>query len=601
MSVHDDAAAPRSDANKPPLDPSAKGDALPPHTLLDRVRSVLPGIDVLRQYDFANGRFDLVAAIVVALVLIPSALAYAELAHCPPASGLYAAVAGMVTFAFFTRSRHLIVGPDAAISLLVGAAIGPLVGDDPGKAVALAGILSLLTAGVLFLMARLRLGIAADFLSSPALLGFMNGAAIVIIGSQIGKFFGISLAESNTLLRFWEWLTKVGSTHGTTLMVGLVCIAVLTLCRVKWPRVPGAIVVFVMALLAGLVWNFSGSGMQVIGAVDLRLPIAVRPGLSPSEAAPLFTAAIGIALLVFSEGVVLGRTVARKHGYPLDPDQELIAFSAANIAAGLVGSFAIGSSQTRTLLNDATGGRTQVVSLLAAAIVLATAILLMPWIATMPSVAIAAILIFTGVTLVDFGLYRRLWRMHRFSMVVAATTTAGVVVIGVLPGILLGIFLSLLGVLASIIRPQDALLGSVPGSATLHDVGDDDAAETIPGLVVYRFYGPVIFANVRFFVERVEWFLSKEETPVRQVILDARAIPSIDVTAAEQLGDFVIALRKRQIDVVIVKVHLPLRESLSHFSPGFAACPRFSQLADAISAFRERSRVHLDATASTSG
>ncbi|AMV18329.1 SulP family inorganic anion transporter [Planctomyces sp. SH-PL14] len=582
MSVDNKVPERRSDANPSGVHASAKG------TLVDRIRRVLPGIDVLRQYDLSNGRSDLVAAIVVALVLIPSALAYAELARCPPAAGLYAAVAGMVTFAFFTRSRHLIVGPDAAISLLVGAAIGPLVGEDPGKAVALAGILSLLTAGVLFLMARLRLGIAADFLSSPALLGFMNGAAIVIVGSQIGKLFGIPLTESNTLLRFWEWISNIGSVHGPTIVMGLICIAALAFCRRALPRVPGAIVVFLIAVSAGRVLDFTLLGMQVIGAVDLRLPIAVRPGLNPSEAAPLFTAAIGIALLVFSEGVVLGRTVARKHGYQIDPDHELIAFSAANAAAGLVGSFAIGSSQTRTLLNDATGGRTQVVSFLASAIVMVTAILLMPWIATMPSVAIAAILIFTGVTLVDFPLYGRLWRMHRFSMVVAAATTAGVVVIGVLPGILLGIFLSLLGVLASIIRPQDALLGCVPGSTTLHDVGDDEAAETIPGLVVYRFYGPVIFANIRFFVERVEWFLSQEETPVREVILDARAIPGIDVTAAEQLADFVTALRKRQIEVVIVKAHLPLRESLSHFSPGFEACPRFSQLSDAVAAFQER-------------
>lgn len=599
MSVDDDAAEPRSDANGPAGNAPAKGDALSPATVIDRLRRILPGIDLLRQYDLSDIRSDLVAAIVVALVLIPSALAYAELAHCPPASGLYAAVAGMVTFALFTRSRHLIVGPDAAISLLVGAAIGPLVGDDTGKAVALAAVLSLLTAGVLFLMARLRLGIAADFLSSPALLGFMNGAAIVIVGSQIGKLFGIPLEESNTLLRFWEWISKIGSVHWPTIGMGLIGIAALALCRRALPRVPGAIVVFLIAVAAGRVLDFKQLGMQVIGAVDLRLPIAVRPGLNPSEAAPLLTAAIGIALLVFSEGVVLGRTVARKHGYQLDPDHELIAFSAANVAAGLAGSFAIGSSQTRTLLNDATGGRTQVVSLLAAAIVTVTAILLMPWIATMPSVAIAAILIFTGVTLVDIPSYQRLWRMHRFSMVVAAATTAGVVVIGVLPGILLGIFLSLLGVLASIIRPQDALLGCVPGSTTLHDVGDDDTAETIPGLVVYRFYGPVIFANVRFFVERVEWFLSQEEVPVRQVILDARAIPSIDVTAAEQLADFVTGLRERHIAVVLVKAHLPLRESLSHFNPGFEACPRFSQLADAITAFREGSRGDCHSTAST--
>jgi SulP family sulfate permease len=483
----------------------------------------------------------------------------------------------------------VIVGPDAAIALLVGAAIGPLVGDDAGAAVTLATVLAFLTAAILLLMARLRLGIAADFLSSPALLGFMNGAAVVIVGSQIGKLCGIPLTEGSTLLRLWEWAARLGSAHGPTVLTGLVCIAVLALCRWKLPQVPGSVVVFVLAVIAGRAIDFSHYGMQLIGAVDLRLPSAVKPGLTLSEATPLFTAALGIALLVFSEGVVLGRTVAGRHDYSIDPDRELVAFGAANVAAGLVGSFAVGSSQTRTLLNDATGGRTQMVSFLAAVLTLAFAFLLMPWIATIPSVAIAAILTFTGLTLIDPHVYQRLWRLHRYSMLVAAATSLGVVALGVLPGILLGVVLSLLGVLAEIVRPHDALLGCVEGSSTMHDVGDDEAAETIPGLVVYRFYGPVIFANVRFFIERIEWFISQEQTPVRQLILDARAIPNIDITAAEQLSHYMGQLRARGIEVVVVKAHLPLRETVSAIGGVLDGCWRYSQLADAVAAFKNES------------
>jgi SulP family sulfate permease len=250
-------------------------------------------------------------------------------------------------------------------------------------------------------MARLRLGIAADFLSSPALLGFMNGAAIVIIASQIGKLCGITLRNDNTLVRLGEWATRLGEIHGPTILTGLICIATMLFCRWKLPRVPGAVVVFVLALIFGRLIDFSQYGMQLIGTVDLRIPDAVRPGLSFIDAAPLFTAAIGIALLVFSEGVVLGRSMAGKHGYAIDPDRELVAMGAANLAAGLLSSFAVGSSQTRTLLSDATGGRTQMVSFLAAALTTAFVFLLSPWIATIPSVAIAAILVVTGVTLID--------------------------------------------------------------------------------------------------------------------------------------------------------------------------------------------------------
>ena len=564
-----------------------------------RLGNLLPGAALLFRYERSQWRHDAPAALVVALVLIPSAFAYADLAGCAPAAGLYAAVAGMVVFALFTSSRHVIVGPDAAIALLVGAAIGPLAAGDPGKAAALAALLALLTAGVLLLMAKLRLGIAADFLSSPAMLGFMNGAAVVIVASQIGKFCGVGLKEDNTVVRFWEWLTRLGGVHVPTLLAGLACVAVLALCRWKWQRVPGAVVVFVLAMIAGRCVDFAAHGIHVIGAVDLSIPNAVWPGLKFTEAAPLFIAAIGIALLVFSEGVVLARSVADRHGYAIDPDRELVAFGAANVAAGLVCSFSVGSSQTRTLLNDASGGRTQLVSLLAAVLATAFVVVLTSWIATIPSVAIAAILVFTGVTFVDPGVYRRLWRLHRFSMFVAAATTAGVMALGVLPGILLGVVLSLLGVLAQVVRPQDALLGCVPGSSTMHDVGDDEAAETIPGLVVYRFYGPLIFANVRYFIERLDSFIAREQEPVRQVILDARAIPSIDITAAEQLRDYVMRLRARGIECVVAKPHLPLRETASAVGAGVLDELRhYSQLSDAVAAFRNE-QAHAASPPST--
>jgi sulfate permease, SulP family len=558
-------------------------------TAKEKLREWLPGAALLFRYDRSLWRHDALAALVVALVMIPSAFAYADLAKCAPAAGLYAAVAGMVVYALFTSSRHVIVGPDAAIALLVGAAIGPLAAGDAGKAVTLATVLAFLTAGVLFLMAKLRLGIAADFLSSPAMLGFMNGAAVVIVGSQIGKFCGVKLEADNTLRRLWEWVTRLGETDARTLLVGLACVAVLALCKWGVRRVPGAVAVFLLAMIAGRLVDFAALGVPVIGTVDLHVPDAVRPDLRLAEATPLFTAAIGIALLVFSEGVVLGRSVASKHGYAIDADRELIAFGAANTAAGLLCSFAVGSSQTRTLLNDGTGGRTQMVSFLAAALSAGFVFLAAPWIATIPSVAIAAILIFTGVTLVDPWVYFRLWKLHGFSMVVAAATTIGVLALGVLPGILLGVVLSLLGVLAEIVRPHDALLGCVKDSDTLHDVGDDDAAETIPGLVVYRFYGPLIFANVRFFIERLDGFIAREREPVRQVIVDARAIPSVDLTAAEQLREFVERLRSRGIEVVVAKAHLPLRKAMSAIGgDGVNTEKHFGQLADAVAAFRNQ-------------
>jgi SulP family sulfate permease len=557
---------------------------------LQRLTAWLPGLRLLIAYDRSWWRYDLTAGLVVTLVLIPSAIAYADLAKCPPIAGLYAALGGMVAFAFLTSSRHVIVGPDAAVAILVGAAVGPLSNGDAGQAVVLSTWLSLLAAFILLLAGLLRLGGIAEFLSSPVMLGFMNGAAFVIIISQIGKLCGISLHQENSLQKVFEWCSRLAETKWLTLAFGLAGIGILATIRWLRPQIPGTIVVFALALVAGRCIDFADMDMAVIGAVDTNIPTPVPPELSLSDIGRLVTAALGLALLIFPEGVLLGRAMANRHNYEINPDRELVALGTANLAAGLFRSFAVGGSQSRTLLNSATGGRSQMVSLVAAVLLVGFMYFLASWIATIPTVAIASILIFTGITLIDVTGFRRLRQQHRHSAWVSLLTSIGVIVIGVLPGILVGIVLSLLKVLSQIIRPQDALLGRIPGTQALHDLGDDEAAQTIPGLVVYRFYGPLVFANVRFFIERLEHFIAREAHPVQQVIIDARAIPEIDVTAAEQLRTFGKRLRERGIRVVIAKAHLPLREAAFSLDlqDAFSEEHYFAKLSDAVMAYEQQ-------------
>jgi SulP family sulfate permease len=548
----------------------------------------LPGLRLLFAYDRSWLSADLTAGLVVALVVIPSAIAYADLAKCPPVAGLYAALGGMVLFALFTSSRHVIAGPDAAIAIMVGAAVGPLSESDPGQAVVISTWLAFLAAAILLLAAWLKLGGIAEFLSSPVMLGFMNGAAVVIIASQVGKLCGIALHEENTLLKLFEWATRLSEIKWPTLALGLAGIAILTSVRIWLRQVPGTIVVFALALIAGRLVDFKEMDVAVIGAVDTSIPTPVPPELSLAEIGRVVTAALGLALLIFPEGILLGRAMATRHKYELESDRELVALGMANLAAGLFRSFAVGASQSRTLLNSATGGRSQMVSLIAAALLVAFMYFLAAWIATLPTVAIAAILVFTGVTLIEVREFRHLRQRHAASAAVSLVTSLGVVALGVLPGILVGIVLSLLKVLSQISRPQDALLGKAPGMQALHDIGDDEAAQTIPGLVVYRFYGPLIFANARFFIERLEHFIALEKHPVRQVIVDARAIPDIDVTAAEQLHTYFQRLRERGMAVVIAKAHLPLREAAQRLGSEnvLADVTYYPRLSDAVAAFQ---------------
>lgn len=550
----------------------------------------IPGLRTLTAYQRSNLGGDITAGLVVALVVIPSAIAYADLAHCPPIAGLYAALGGMIAFALFTSSRHVIAGPDAAIAILVGATVAPLAGDDPGKAVALSTWLALLAAIILLFAGWLKLGGVAEFLSSPVMLGFMNGAAVVIIASQIGKLFGIHLKEENTLQKLWEWLTRLGETHWLTLLCGLIGIGILVGMRYWWPKVPGTIMVFALGLLAGRLFDFSSAGMTVIGVVDTRIPSPVPPELALADIGRLVTGALGLALLIFPEGILLGRAMAERHKYEIDANQELVALGMANLATGVLRSFSVGGSQSRTLLNSATGGHTQLVSIVASVILVGFMFFLASWIATLPTAAIAAILVYTGITLIDINANRRLLAQHRFSGIVAIITSLGVIALGVLPAIMVGIVLSLLNVISRISRPHDALLARPSGSEALHDVGDDESATTIPGLVVYRFYGPLIFANVRYFIERLEHYIARETIPVRQIILDARAIPEIDVTAVEQLRIYIQNLGERGIHFVIAKAHLPFRETARSLgaTEAFADVNYFAKVSEAVAQFEQQ-------------
>jgi sulfate permease, SulP family len=550
----------------------------------------LPGLRLLVDYDRASLHKDLTSGVVVALVLIPSAIAYADLAKCSPIAGLYSALGGMILYALCTSSRHMIVGPDAAVAIMVGAAIGPFADGDAGKVAALSAWLALLVAVILMLAAALRLGGAADFLSAPVMLGFMNGAAVVILVSQLGKFCGIGLHQDNTLLKGLEWTTRLPETHGPTLVCGLACIGILAAVRWLYPRIPGTIVVFALALVAGQCFDLHSRGIQVIGVVDTSMPLPVPPDLSLNEIGRLVVAALGVAMLIFPEGILLSRAMATRHGYGIQPNRELVSLGLANLAAGLLRGFAVGGSQSRTLLNSGAGGQTQIVSLVAAGLLVAFVVFLGSWIAAIPVAAIAAILIFTASTLVDVGEQRRLRRKNRYSGLLALITSVGVVALGVLPGILVGVVLSLLKVLGEISHPQDALLGRIPNESRLHDVGDDKSAQTIPGLVVYRFYGPLVFANVRFFIERIEHFLACETDPVRQVILDARSIPDIDVTAADQLNAYVARLRERNIAFAFAEAHLPLRNAVAQMGLAEVAAEStfFPRVTDAVADFERQ-------------
>jgi SulP family sulfate permease len=523
---------------------------------------LIPGLSVLSRYraEWLGG--DLLAGASVCVIMIPSVIAYAGLMGLPPQHGLYAALVPLLIYPLFGSSRQVIVGPDIAISLLIASTIGPIAAGNSSQAQALAALLAVLSGLLLLLAARAKLGAIADFLSKPVLIGYMTGAALILVASQLNKLFGVDLRATDFFPRCAELASKLGQTHLPTLMIGAGCLVTLIALRRWAPKVPGALVVCAGAILLSRTLDLQHKGVAVVGSFPRGLPGFQIPVVDWRELHSLVTASIGIALLTYTEGILLARAFAAKNAYEVSANQELIALGLADIATGLFQGFSVTGSQARTTINDATGGKTQVASLVAAITLALFLLFLTPVIAQLPQVALAAVLIFAGFGLVEFGVMARVYRFYPRSAGVAALTTLSVLVAGVVPGIIFGVALSLLGLINRISHPPDAVLSEVPGRG-FHDLGSNSGTHAVPGLVAYRFYSPLLFPNASHFVERVRKVVSECPNRPRWFLLDAQAITDIDVTALELLHSLNTELRGQGIALKIAHANPPLRALLT--------------------------------------
>lgn len=494
--------------------------------------------------------------------MIPSVIAYAELAGLSPAHGLYAALVAMVGYALLASSRQVIAGPDAALTLLVASAVGPLSGGDPSKAATLAAVMALLCGALMLLAAVIRLGAVADLLSRPVLVGYLSGAAVILVSTQLGKLFGIATREHEFFPLVAEIFNRLRETHVITFVIGVGLIGALVVARHVAPRFPGALVASAMALALSVLFGLDAHGVKVIGDVPGGLPKLSEPRVSLRELQVLVPAAAGVVLLAFPESILLARAFGAKNRYEIHPTQELMALAVANLAAGLFQGFPSGASQSRTSVCDATGGRSQIVSLVAAGTLALFLLLLTPLLKFLPTVALASILIVAGVQLIELHEYRLLFSVSQRDFWLAIAVAAGVLVVGVIPGIVIGVTISLIHVLVRLARPMDAVLRPVPGTGRFHDLGDDGAVQTVPGLIAYRFYAPLFFANAEHFVRRVRELIAAGPHPVRWIVVDMQAVWDIDVTAADVCARLVEELRQAGIFVAIACANRPLRERL---------------------------------------
>lgn len=553
-----------------------------------RVRQAIPLLSVTHERTGQSFKNDVLAGISVCVVMIPSVIAYSELAGLPPAHGLYASLVAMVAYAIFASSRQVVAGPDAAITLLVVSAIGPLCDGDPSRTAALAAVTALLGGALMLLAAFLQAGVIADFLSKPVLVGYLSGAALILVSTQLGKLFGIQNTQHDFFPFLLDILRRLEETHVITLVFGVGLIAMLSVLRRFAPRMPGALVISTFAVLVSEVFDLKEHGVRVIGAVPQGLPEFHFPIVSVRDIRELIPAAVGIVMLTFPEGILLARAFAAKNGYEIRANQELAALAAANVASGLFQGFSVGASQSRTMVGDSVGGKSQLVSLVAAGALALFLVWLTPLLSALPNVALSAILIFAGWHLIDVHEYRMLLKMSRLGFGLAIVVAFGVLIVGVVQGIILGVMISLVYLLARLARPLDAVLCEVPGTGRYHDLGEAPVAQTVPGLIAYRFYAPLFFANAQYFVQHVRELIQASPNPVRWFVVDMQAVWEIDVTAAEALVRLAQELQQKGITLRIARANRPLREKLERIGIGdqLGASGYFSSVHAAVEAFQ---------------
>lgn len=520
-----------------------------------------PGAVRLRSYRTAWLRGDLVAGLTVAAYLVPQVMAYATLAGLPPVAGLWAAIVPIAAYAALGSSAQLSVGPESTTALMTVAVLAPMAAGDPVHYALLAAALALFVGAICFVASIVRLGFLANLLSRPVLIGYMTGIAIVMIGSQLGKITGAPVSGDEFVDQLRSFSTGAAM-HWPTIAVAA-SVLVLLLALERWaPRVPGPLIAVLAATAVVAALSLHGQGIGVVGAVPHGFPTPGFPFVPLNEVGALILPAGGIAIVAFSDNVLTARAFASRKGEEIDANAELRALGVCNATAGLTQGFPVSSSASRTALGDAVGSRTQLYSLVALGCVLAVMLFATGVLRLFPTAALGALVVYAALRLIDVSEFRRLARFRRSELILAVATTAAVLGLGILYGVLAAVALSILDLLRRVAHAHDSVLGFVPGVAGMHDVDDYVDATAVPGLVVYRYDAPLCFANAEDFRRRALAAVDSSSTPVEWFVLNAEANVEVDLTALDALDSLRAELERRGIEFAMARVKQDLRDAL---------------------------------------
>lgn len=514
----------------------------------------------IRPFDRRSLRPDLIAAITVWAVLVPEALAYATIAGVSPIVGLYAAPGALLLYAAFGSSRRLVTGGDAATAALSAAIVGGMVAGDSSAFVQTTAALAICV-GIIAVAAGLaRLGFVVNFISIPVLRGFILGLALTIIAGQIPHLFGVESSDGNFFDRIWVFLTHLDQVDLPTVAIGLGSLAIILFCKYRHPAIPGSLIAVGLGIGSVMAFDLGAHGVDIVGPISSDLPTVALPDIDLAEAGALVAGATGLLLVGFSESLAAAKAFPSREE-DLDPNRELIGTGAANVGAGMVGGFVVTGSFSKTSISSESGARTQFSGVVVAGLVVLTLLFLTGLFEDLPEAALAAVVIAALIHAVDLVGLRDLARIrergnsfnpaHRPDFIASLAALLGVTIFDILPGLFIGIGVSLVLLLYRSSIPNVTRMGELseqPGH--WGDLKRHDGAKEAPGVVVLRLEAAVFFANSDEIRRSV---LGSVASNTRAVVLDVETVPYIDVTGAFMFRALSEELREKGVRLLIAR------------------------------------------------
>jgi high affinity sulfate transporter 1 len=517
---------------------------------------LLPIVSWLPRYDRSMLRGDVLAGLAVTAMIVPKDLGYAGIAGVPVQNGLYAAAAGAIVYALFCTSRHISTGPSSSLAAVAGGAV-LFTGVGGTQAAELVAAITLVTGGLFLLLAILRLGWIARFLSRAVVTGFLAGAAVDVVVGELPKLTGTSNSGDNVWRELSSWIRGLGDISWTTLLVGLVALGLILGLRFFAPRVPGALVLVVAGLLATRLFDLGMHGVALVGHVPRGLPAPKLPGTDVFQQhySTIFAAAAGLLLIGFSQTAGDARAFAVRHRYRIDVNQESVAQGMANAASGVFQGMPVSTSLSASSLNEAAGARSAMASLATGGFVILTLVALAPLFSKLPKAVLAAIIIDAVVFgMIDVPELRRLYRVKRLDFWIAVAAVLGVLSAGVLTGVVIGIALSLAWLVYVATAPGMPVLGREPGTHVFRDLTDNPGDETFPGIVVVRLDGGLFFATGDALEERIRALVAPEDDQVHAAVLDLEGVDFVDSQGAAKLSEVLDYTQSIRVELRLARV-----------------------------------------------